>query len=239
MADKYKIPLHFKKGKFNLKDLSQNDDNSIVLSLGQYDILSYLVPEYETEVRIYSVNEQDVKETLSAVYDDNGQLENIKFCHNGKTKLVYIHFNDDEDAKEKIWNFSKFNADKISDEIIKCKEKTARLFIEYFYDGVAVDFAAKVGTVADKQAVIDSLSEKAKQRGLDKTVIDNCGDYPHKNRIVCDTDTFGIMLLCANPDINSELFGFAVSVMTNHIKERVLDIIDKSDDFKFIVQEYD
>lgn len=232
MKDKYNIPLQFKNGKFSLAKLSTIDDNCLLLSHDDYDILSYFVPEYGTDVRIYSVTEEDIKETLFAVYNENGQLENIEITCSGKTKLVYIHFSDNENAKENMWKFANFYAVKISDRIISCKEKVARLFIEYFYDGAAVDFAAKVGTVRDMQSIIE-------QYGEGTTAVDNCGDYPYENRVECDSDTLGIMLLCSEPDFRSDLFGFAVYVMINSIKERVLDVIDKAEDFKFIAKEYD
>lgn len=239
MATEYKIPLKFKSGKYNITELLADSENVLILSLGEFGVLSYSVPEYETEVRLYDITEQIIENTLFATYDDCRVLKYLEFIKDDEKRLVYINFTDNEVAKEKIIDFAEQSADIISNELIKCKDKVARLFIEYFCDGESVDFAAKIGTAADKQAAIDSLSERAKQRGLEKSVIDNSGNYPHKNRVECDNHTFGIMLLCAMPCQYSELFDLAVDIMTKLIKNSVIDTLDKSDDFKFIVSEYD
>lgn len=232
MTSEYYIPLNHSSGKYKLADLPSNDENGLTLSHNKYDILSYSVPKHGTEVRLYSITEQMILDTLSASYDKDGQLEYIEITCGDMVKLVYIRFADEETAKETIWNFANYHADKIADEIINRKQKLARLFIEYFYDGEAVDFSVKPATSADVQAVIDSYDGS-----LD--AIDNCGDYPYKNRISCDNDTLKIMLSCTSPDFSDDLFGFAVYVMTNRIKDRVLDVIDKTKDFKLIAGMYD
>ena len=239
MATEYKIPLKFKSGKYNIVELLADSENVLILSLGEFGVLSYSVPEYGTEVRLYNITEQVIENTLFATYDDCGYLKYLELINYDEIRLVYINFTDNKNAKEEIIDFAEQSADIISNELIKCKDKVARLFIEYFCDGQSVDFAAKIGTVADKQAVIDSLSERDKQRGLEKSVIDNCGDYPHKNRVECDNHTFGIMLLCAMPCQYLDLFDLAVEIMTKRIKDSVINAIDKSDDFKFIASIYD
>ncbi len=239
MVTEYKIPLKFKSGKYNLTELLADSEHVFILSLGECGVLTYSVPEYGTKVRLYNITEQIIQNTLFATYDDCGCLKYLELIKDDEIRLVYINFTDSENAKEEIVDFAVQSADIISNELIKCKDKVARLFVEYFCDGESVDFAAKIGTVADKQAVIDSLSERAKKQGLEKSVINNCGDYPYKNRIECDNNTLGIMLLCAMPCQYSELFDLAVDIMTEHIKNNVIDAIDKSDDFKFISSQYD
>ncbi len=115
----------------------------------------------------------------------------------------------------------------------------ARLFIEYYGATEGFDFAAKIGTVKDKQTVIDSLSEKVKQRGLGKMVVDNSGNYPNTNRIACDRYTIEIMLLCSSLEICNCLMDMAINVMIDNIKNKVIDSLNKLDDFKFIVSKYD
>jgi len=232
MTGKYYVPLSHSAGKYKLADLPANDKDVLELSHNQYGILSYSVPKHGTEVRLYSITEQMITETVSAAYDKNGQLEYIEITCGDMVKLVYIRFADDEAAKGMVWDFANYHADKIADAIISRKQKLARLFIEYFYDGEAVDFSAKPATSADVQAVIDSYDGS-----LD--AIDNCGDYPLDNRISCDNDTLKIMLSCTSPEFSTDLFGFAVYVMTNRIRDRVLDVIDKTEDFKFIAGMYD
>lgn len=237
MENEYNIPLKFRAGQYNLTKLLSGSESAITFSLKAGGVCSYSVPYYGTEVRLYGITEQIIRDALFATYDDNGQLKYIEIVSNDEVRLIYIHFLDNECAKEEILDFAAQSASIISNELIACKEKVARLFIEYFYDGEAVDFAAKIGTVADKQAIIDRLSGGDGQHDLE--IVDNCGDYPFKNRIECDTNTFSVMLLCAAPEFRSELFGLAVDIMEKYIKDKVVDVLDKSSDFKFIVSEYD
>lgn len=235
MKNVYNIPLQYKSGKFYLSDITElSDEDVLIISHDSYDILSYNVPQYGTDVRLYSITKESIENTLSVIYNENGNLENIEITCGNKTKLVYIHFADNETAKETVQQFANFYADKISNKIINYKEKIARLFIEYFYDGVAVDFAAKIGTVSDMQTVIE------KYKGNSDTA-NNSGNYPYENRIASDSDTetLGILLLNADTNFRNELFNFAVREMTGLIKKRVLNIIDKADNFKFISEEYD
>lgn len=239
MEAEYKIPLKFNSGQFGLNELPSDNENFLTLNLEQCDVLSYSVPKDGTEVRLYDITEKLIRDSLFATYDNNGQLKYVELIKDDIKRLIFINYIDNEDAKAEVLDFAEQSADIISNELIKCKDKAARLFIEYYKEVEGFDFAAKIGTVADKQAALDSLSEKARQRGLEKMVVDNSGDYPRKNRIECDRYTLEIMLLCAAREIRSELLDLAINVMTERIKNNVIDVIDKSDDFKFIAAEYD
>lgn len=235
----YKIPLKFKSGRFHFSELTANNEDVLLLSHGEYDILSYFVPKYRTEVRLYNIAEKLIQDCLYVTYNDNGQLKYVELIQDDDIELVFISYIDDADAKTEVFDYAEQSADIISNELLKCKEKVSRLFIEYYREVGVIDFAAKIGTVADKQTVINSLGEKAKQHDFVEMAIDNSGNYPHKNRIECDRDTLNIMMLCANPDIQHELLITAIDMMTNIIKNNVVDKLDKSDDFKFIAEEYD
>lgn len=239
MISEYNLPLFFREGKFSLNELPIADKNALLLYVDECSVLSYNVPKYGTQARLHDITAQQILNNLYATYNDNGELQYAELIDNNDVILLYINLNDNDTAKQEISDFAIQSADIISDELRKCKNEAARLFIEYFYDGEAVDFAAKIGTTADKQALLNSLSDKARKRGLEETVIDNCGDYPFENRIECDSITLGTMLQCADPEIRSELFYLAVEIMTKNIKDSVIDVIDKSDDFKFIAKEYD
>ncbi|MDE7138373.1 MAG: hypothetical protein K2O29_07960, partial [Ruminococcus sp.] len=52
-------------------------------------------------------------------------------------------------------------------------------------------------------------------------------------------NTLRVMLLCTDENFAGDLYGFAVYVITNRIKENVLDKIDRTDDFKLILKEHD
>ncbi len=118
----------------------------------------------------------------------------------------------------------------ISKEIIGKKQTLSRLFIEYFYDGEAVDIAAETATAEETQAVIDYYKG-------DITAADNYGNF--NNRIPIDLEALGVMLMCTNGDFRSMLFYKAVETFEERLKNRVLDKIGKTEDFKFISEEYD
>lgn len=239
MITEYKIPLQFKPGKFHLNELPANNKDVLLLSCGKYDILSYFVPKYRTEVRLYNITEQLIQNYLYATYNDNGQLKYVELIQDDDVRLLFISYIDDADARAEVLDYAEQSAYIISCELLKCKEKVSRLFIEYYRDCEAMDFAAKIGTVAEKQVLIDSLGEKANRRDFVEMVTNNSGNYPHEKRIECDRYTLEIMMLCANPDIQIELLDMAIDVMTNIIRDNVVDKLNKSDDFKFIAEEYD
>lgn len=227
----YNISLNFEPGKFGIKELRPTNEECIELCHDEYDILSYDEPRYGSEVRLYSIPRESLTNALTALYDGNGELERIEITCGNETRLVYIRYIDTEYSKSSVMEFIKAQADKISDEILK-RKNISRLFIEYFYDGEAVDLTAKTGTAAEMQAVIDKYSG-------DIETADNSGNYPFDNRIECDNEAFRVMLLCTEADYRNTLFRLSVSAMEEHIKERVLDKIDKTKDFRFISEEYD
>lgn len=239
MIIEYRIPLQFKSGRFHLSELKADNEDVLLLSCEEYDILSYFVPKYRKEVQLYNITEQLIQNYLYATYNDSGQLKYVELIQDDNVRLLFISYIDDADARAEVLDYAKQSADIISGELLKCKEKVSRLFIEYYAEVGAIDFAAKIGTVAEKQSLIDRLGTKANQRDFVRMVTDNSGNYPHKNRIECDRNTLDIMMLCANPAIQEELFNTAIDVMTDMIRDNVVDKLDKSDDFKFIAEEYD
>ncbi|MDE5569786.1 MAG: hypothetical protein K2I82_03935 [Ruminococcus sp.] len=230
MENIYRIPLKFSTGKYSLPELVSADRDFLEMNLDKYGILTYRVPKYGTEVRIYSVEPKILKNTMKAQYDDSGNLEYADFKRNNRRELIYIRL-DEESAKMTIYQFARFQADMISEKIIHRREKMSRIFVEYFYDG-SVDFAIKPCSVED-------FRQLAKSCGNCMDSLDSSGEYPHENRIECDRDTLSVMLLCVPDSLSTELFYFAVYVMTEKIKENILDRIEKTDDFKFIAEEYD
>lgn len=239
MIKEFKIPFLFKTGKFHYSDLGENVENVLTLFHGQFDILSYFTPNSNTEVRLYDISERSLTNDMYVTYDHAGKLKYVELVHDDEVRLLFINYLDDNNARSEILDFAEQSADIISDELLQCQDLAARLFIEYYKEYEGFDFAAKIGTVKDKQAVIDSLTESAKQRGLEKMVVDNSGDYPNENRIECDRYTIEIMLLCSPLEIRDGLLDMVISVMTDKIKNKVIDRLNKSDDFKCIVSEYD
>ena len=66
---------------------------------------------------------------------------------------------------------------------------------------------------------------------------DNSGDYS-SDLIFGDNHTFKIMLSCAEYE-EFDFFQYAVDIMTERVREKTVDRLQKSDDFKFISMQYD
>ena len=234
MAFEVTIPLMYKSGRYNANDIPKSGD-MLLLSLDDRDILTYDMPKRGYEVRLYSVEEQQLGSCLYATYNAEGMLKYAEIIDGDEVRLIYIGYTDEADERAELLDFAEQSAEQLSEKVLSCKEKIARLFIEFYFDGDSYDYAVKVGTEADKQALLDRLSDKEMKEGLLEHIIDNSGDYPYDRRIPCDTDTASILLRCAE----SDLFRFVTDKMTELIKARVIDKLNKTDDFKFIVSEYD
>ncbi len=228
----YKIPLRFTAGSFKFSELGRVE-NCECLELDyddEYQMITYNAPMYGSEVRIYTVPRELMPNALSAVYGSDGVLGKVEFSEGERKRLFYIRYKNIAASESGVLKFIKEQADIISKEIIGKKQTLSRLFIEYFYDGEAVDIAAETATAEETQAVIDYYKG-------DITAADNYGNF--NNRIPIDLEALGVMLMCTNGDFRSKLFYKAVETFTERIKNRVLDKIGKTEDFKFISEEYD
>lgn len=228
----YKIPRKFKAGEFKFTELDSSDE-CIELNYDEtYGLLTYEAPMYENEVRVYCVPKELMPNALAALYGKNGELEKVTLAEGGCVRLIYIRFKDIMKSESGVLKFVKEQADRIAQEIIKRKQTLARLFVEKFYDGEAVDIAAKTATADEMRAVIDEYDG-------DVTTADNSGNYPSENRLAVDAETLGVMLMCTNGEFRSMLFNKAAETFEERLKSRVLDKTDKTGDFKFISEEYD
>lgn len=229
----YTVPLQFKAGTFKFNELDPSDEDTLTLCYDEkYQLLTYDAPLYGNEVRIYTVPREQMPNGLTAVYDDTGTLDKIEFTGGERTRLFYIRFKNISKSERGVLKLVKEEADKISKEIIGRKQTLARLFIEKFYDGEAVDIAVKTATAEEMQAVIDEYDGELR-------TADNSGNYPVENRIELDREALGVMLMCTLCHFQNMLFNKAAEAFEERIKKRVLDKIDKTDDFKFICDEYD
>ena len=230
----YNIPMQFKSGEFKLKELPRADkNNALRLEYDKdYEMLEYNMIKWDGTARIYSVPKNAVKDTLTVVYDGNGELERIELADKDKTRLVYIRYVNMKASHDSVYDFIKKQSKKIAKAIMKREEKLARIFIESFYDGDAVDIAVKTATPAEMQAVID-------ENDGDTECADYSGDYPVESRIEIDRETLRVMLLCSHEDYRDTLFSVSAVNVKEYIEKHVLDNIDKTEDFKFICEEYD
>lgn len=237
----YKIPLKYETGEFKFSELPDYKQGEC-LELdydNEYQMIDYSVPMYGTEARIYTVPRELMPTALTALYDKNGDLDKVQFDDNGRTRLFYIRFRNISKSERGVLKFVKEQADRISKEIIGKKQTLARLFVEYFYDGEAVDIAVETATAEEMRAVIEYYKG-------DVTAADNCGNYPvdnsgnpYDNRTNIGNEALGVMLTCTSGDFRSMLFYKAAETFKERLKSRVLDKIKKTEDFKFICEEYD
>jgi len=234
MADLCIIPVTYKEGTYSPTEFHKDIKNGIDFDYdAQYQILTYTVPvgENHHEIRLYQIPNKELMETLHISYDKNGQLQKITArLWNNKETLLYISYADLEDAKQKIKSFAVSNADSIAELVCTCTDIVARLFIEYFWDGEAIDFHALLGTPAQKEAL-----EKKYPKYDD--IGDNSGDYS-SDFIYGDNHTFGIMISCSEYE-KFDFFQYAVDIMAERIKEKAVPMLHKSNDFKFICDMYD
>lgn len=230
----YKIPLKFKAGEYKFDELNA-DDGSAALELDyntEYQLITYDVPLYGGDARIYTVPRERMPDALTAVYDKNGELESVGFDDNGRARLFYIRFKNTGIPGSGLMKFVKEQADGISAEIIGQKQTLARIFVEKFYDGEAADIAVRTADADEMRAVIDKYNGSAR-------AADNSGNYPIANRRELDRETLGVMLMCTDGNLRNMLFDKAVKAFAERLESRVLKKIKTTADFKFICEEYD
>ena len=240
--DTYKIPLTFKTGKFRFSELNASEEDK-VLNLtykARHQLLTYNVPIYNNEVRLYFVPQNLMPDGLCAVYGDSGELDRVELAAAGDTRLVYRRFQDISSVKESILKYAYEQADKMCAEITSKKQPLARLFLGTFYDGEALEIGVKTATAEELKAISDKYSQ-------DLGAADDCDKYPKESlmlityiargsdgedMMLLDGEPLGIMILCTDIYFQGMLFDMAVSA----IRERILSKIDKTDDFKVILE---
>ncbi|MCI8535023.1 MAG: hypothetical protein HFG68_05565 [Hungatella sp.] len=232
MPELCNIPLIYKEGVYSVSDFSEITDSDNALSFDydiQYQMLTYDIPVDGRELTLYSVPEDALIQTLRAVYDRDGILQNVTVTLNGHETLLYIHYKDEEHARQEIQKFAIRNADAIIEQIQQCTDVVARLFIEYYSDSENMDYHAKLATAAQMEIL--------KQKYHDEDSCDCAGNYPSEN-IEGDNKSLITMVRCAEGH-PSETFQYAVEFMSKHIEEYALAMLNKTEDFKYICAEYD
>ncbi|MDE7230868.1 MAG: hypothetical protein K2N56_10350 [Oscillospiraceae bacterium] len=228
----YNIPLKFKEGSFKFNELGGADGDILILGYDtEWQLLTYNAPMYGNEVRIYTVPRELMPNGLTAVYDKDGVLDKVELNDGERTRLIYIWFKNINRSKSVVLKYVKEQADRMSKEILGRKQTLARLFFGKFYDGEAVEIAVKTATAEEVQAVIDKYGEESSA--------DNSGNYPVEKMITLEYEPLAVMLMCTSNIFQTMLFGLAADAVEERIKKKVLDKIDKTDDFKFISEEYD
>ena len=234
MPQLHNIPLTYKEGVYSVVDFSKDIDEDNAISFDydtQYQMLTYDIPvgKSKREMTLYSVPEDELIRTLRAVYGKDETLQNVTVSLNGHETFLYIHYENEEHAKQEIWKFAIRNADAIVEQIQQCTDVVARLFIDYYCDGDNMDYHAVIGTAAQMDAV------RQKYRHDDSC--DNSGNYPSEY-IEGDNEMLKTMVRCAE-GYPSENFQYAVEIMSKYIEEHALSALHKTEDFKYICAEYD
>lgn len=230
----YEIPMRGETGKFKFDalDMEKANEGLLLCYDEEHELLTYDVPMYGNEARIYTVPKNQMPDELTIVYGDNGKLHRVELGKAGCSRLIYIQFQNDGEAKKCLLDFAEDQMEHIFADIIGRKQKLARLFLETFYDGESVEIAVRTATQEEMKAVIDAY------RG-EPAAADNAGDYPIENLIMFDNETLGVMLMCTDCDFQDELFEMAVETVEEQIRKRIPDKIEKTDDFQFILEEID
>ena len=234
MPELRNIPLTYKDGlhcvvaffkDFNLNDVISFDYDT------QYQMLTYDIPvgKDRRKMTLYSVPEGELVRTLRAFYGRGGMLQKITAMLKGRETLLYIRYENEEDAKEKIRRFAIRNANAMIEQIQQCTDVMARLFIDYYCDGDNMDYHAVIGTAEQMDAV--------RREYRDEDACDNSGNYPSES-IEGDNQMLITMVRCAEGH-PSENFQYAVEIMSKHIKKHALAALRKTEDFKYICAEYD
>ena len=175
MSELHSIPLTCKEGVYSVFDFYQDADGEDAIFFDydtQYQMLTYDIPVGQDwrEMTLYSVPEKDIFRTLRACYGEDGGLLKITAVLNGHETLLYIRYEDEEDARKKIRRFAIRNANAIIEQIQQCKDDVARLFVDYYIDSETIDYHAMIGTVAQMEAV--------RQKYHDEDSCDCSGNYP-------------------------------------------------------------
>ena len=234
MLELRNIPLTYREGVYSVVDFGQDieGDNSVSFDYdAQYQMLDYDIPvgKEQRKMTLYSVPEGELVRTLRAVYGKDGILQKITAVLKGRETLLYIRYESEEDAKEKIRRFAIRNADAIIEQIQQCTDVAARLFIDYYCDGDNMDYHAVIGTASQMETV--------RQKGHYDDSCDYSGNYSSEN-IEGDNRMLITMVRCAEGH-PSENFRYAVEIMSKHIEKYALTVLCKTEDFKFICAEYD
>ncbi|MCI9557228.1 MAG: hypothetical protein HFF53_09865, partial [Lawsonibacter sp.] len=121
------FPLTYKEGVYSVADFSQDieGDNAVFFDYdAQYQMLDYNIPVGQEwrKMTLYSVPEGELVRTLRAVYGKDGTLQKITAVIKGRETLLYIRYESEEDAKEKIRRFAIRNADAIIEQIQQCTD---------------------------------------------------------------------------------------------------------------------
>lgn len=218
----YSIPLKYKSGKYKLAEFENaenKDGEQMFLTYYGWNGLVYKIPKYDINVdnSFYNLSFEEFECTFTVLYDNNEVLRLAETERSGRKLLVYIRFDSQSEAEKAILECAKSSAENIINQLTKYKQ-ISRLFMDYYSDN---------NTLIIKTAVPQEVAKVEIYK-------DSSGEYSSENYITWN-DTINIMIQCCE---DSRVFYSAVELVKQYIQKN-LDRLDKSEDFKFITEEYD
>lgn len=238
MAESCRIPMHFREGCYGFVELKDIGGECIEFMVRSCNMMVYNVPSKDCQVELYDLSCGKFESQLCVTYDEYGDIRYAELHDGEDVRLLYINLPDEETAEYEVRDFAEQTAVILSDELIARHEKTARLFVEYNRD-MWFELAVKPGTPEDMQAAVDSIPEAKRNDRLIDYVKNSCGDYPDSKRIPWDTYTISIMIMCSPAGTADRLRDMAIETVINGIRRMAEPALDKTEDYRFIAEEYD
>ena len=207
------LPMVYKEGAYGIELFKQDLDIEEMVSFeyGEYGETLICYPPDNKKFTLWGISKEELEESFTVFYDRTNRLKRITAHVKDKEALLYIRYDDIEEAKQEIHDFAIKNADMIIDQICQCTDLVARLFVEYFSDGDCRDYHAVIGTAAEKE-------ELERRYPQNSDIADYAGEFSSEN-LEGDNDTFVVMLSCAY-DMDVNFFLYAVDIMSKRIQEK-------------------
>ena len=185
------LPMVYKEGAYGIELFKQDLDIEEMVSFeyGEYGETLICYPPDNKKFTLWGISKEELEESFTVFYDRTNRLKRITANVKDKEALLYIRYDDIEEAKQEIHDFAIKNADMIIDQICQCTDLVARLFVEYFSDGDCRDYHAVIGTAAEKE-------ELERRYPQNSDIADYAGEFSSEN-LEGDNDTFVVMLSCA------------------------------------------
>lgn len=238
MAENYRIPMHFKTGCYSFGELKDSGGECIEFAVCPCDMMMYNVPASGCRVELYELSCDTFERQLKVTYDENGDIRFAELHDGEEIRLLYINLPDEETAEAEVLDFAEQTAEILSAELISRHEKAARLFVEYHRD-MWIDLAVKIGTPEEMQAAVESIPEEKRTERLAEYVKNNSGNYPIAKRIPWDTYTISIMIMCSPEGTGQKLTDTVIETVINGIRRMAEPALEKTEDYRFIAEEYD
>lgn len=230
VIEKILVPVAYREGIYKLEEVKVavgEADDALVLKHyepGNYIVVCVVVNNNARELKLYNIPREELDSDLRLTYDARGCLRRISLDKAFDSRLIYISYQNIEEARRIIDSFAKENSRAILEQLRRCREKVKRLFIESFNGEECMDFHVKIGTEAENRAI----RKKYKRNG---GMGDNSELYSSEN-LHGDNERFQVLVTGAE----DELFDYAVEKMTEYIIKEAKYVVSVTRDYRVICQ---